>query len=70
MTYRVTSLLGGVVTEDVEDFADEEAVIRAMRAAAPQEYVDEVKEWMQNGATEPLVIKESSVHSDVWEYIP
>lgn len=68
--YRVTVLLGGVVTEDVEEFADEAAVIRAMTVAAPVYYVETLQEWFDDGAHTPLVIKVSSVDHDLWEYIP
>lgn len=68
--YRVTALKNGVNTTDVEEFSDEESVIRAMKAAAPAEYVHTLRHWLNGNTSIPLVIKESSVWSDVWEYIP
>jgi len=68
--YRVTALEYGVRTNDVEEFTDQEDVLRAMRSAAPKEYSDSLQEWFDQGAHEPLTIQESSSWSDLWEYIP
>lgn len=68
--YRVTALKNGVVTSDVENFPTQEEVLWAMQAAAPQDYRDTLKAWFDGGAHEPLVIKESSEWSDLWEYVP
>lgn len=68
--YRVTVLKNGVRTDDVEEFSDEASVIQAMKAAAHADYVDTLKNWLQQGANEPLTIRESSVYTDFWEYLP
>ena len=68
--YRVTALKNGVVTSDVENFPTQEEVLWAMQAAAPQDYRDTLKAWLDRGAHELLLIKESSEWSDLWEYVP
>lgn len=69
--YRVTSLLNGVATGDWDEFPSATAMIHAMEIfGAPTDYVDEVKRWLANGAHEPLVVHESSVHADLFEYVP
>lgn len=68
--YRVTVLRNGVAIDDVEEFEDEASVIKALRSAAPDEYIEEVRKWMASGAAVPFVVDASSVYSDLWEYVP
>lgn len=68
--FRVTGLKNGVQFGDVEEFAGEKSVLEAMKVAAPEEYVHTLRHWLNGDTSTPLVIKESSVYSDLWEYIP
>lgn len=68
--YRVTTLKNGVLTDDCDEFASPVDVIHVLMSFAGEEYFNQVKTWMDEDSREPLVINESSIYSDLWEYIP
>lgn len=70
MTFRVTILENGVQQDYIDFTNNPKDLLRIIGRTESEEYVEQVRKWIDEGYHSPLVIKESSVYSDLWEYVP